>query len=435
MTRRPLRPLAGVIRARRRGENPDLIEAHRRAERLQETRLQERRRAEWRLTLMGFMLLAAFSAATIRMARLALSEPGEPQVTARAAPLSAARADITDRQGRILATNLPTEAVYTQPNMMVDAKAAAEGLARIFPDLDRADLERRLARGRFFWVRQAISPEQKQQVHDLGEPGLQFAPREMRVYPGGAAVAHLIGAVGLRNPEVDAAELRGTAGVELWFDDWLRDPARFADPDRPPEALALSIDLPVQVALRETLLEGIATYSARGGAGVLMDARTGQVVAMVSLPDFDPNLRPKNPRDRLLFNRAAQGLYELGSVFKPFTAALAMERGIAGPDTLIDTTSPFVWNRSRIHDSHRMPREMPLWQVIAKSSNTGSARLALLAGARAQRDLLTRLGLFDPLPLELPEAAQARPIPPERWSEPYVMRVAFGHSIAVTPVH
>lgn len=434
MTRRPLRPLAGVIRARRMGEDPDRIEAHRRAERLQALRAAERRRAEWRLTLLGFGIVVAFAATFLRMAAIAVSEPAEPAIAAADSPPAIARADITDRNGRLLATNILAHTIFSEPAWMVDPDAAAEGLARIFPDLDAEELKARFARKRFFFLRQAVTPEQMQAVHDLGEPGLKFAPREVRVYPAGRALAHVLGATGIRNADVDAAELRGTAGVELWFDDELSDPARPIGPDGRPQPLALSIDLTAQVALREILAAGMARTRARGAAGVVLDARTGAIIAMVSLPDFDPNRRPRDPADPRLFNRAAQGVYELGSTLKPVTAAMVMERGLAGPDTMVDAT-PFRWAGMRVTDIHRMPPRLSLARVIAESSNPATARLAILAGARAQRDILERLGFFGVSGVELPEAAQARPLLPPRWSDPYVITVSFGHGIAVTPLH
>lgn len=428
MTRRPLRPLAGVIRARDRGEDPDEIEAHRRAERLQAARAQERRRAEWRLILLGAAMLGAFAAATANMTRMALSGP-EPAAEAELRQVRAERADIVDRHGRLLATNMPTVGLYVEPNRIVDPAHAARELARIFPDLEAAALEERIRRNRFFFVRQTLSPEQAQRVWDIGEPGLRFARREMRLYPAGAAVAHLIGATGYGVLEVSAAEIVGTAGVERWFDRRLADPARVGEP------LRLSIDLAAQIALRDQLLAGIARYNARAAAGVLMDARNGEVLALVSLPDFDPNARPQDPKDPRLFNMAAQGVYELGSTMKTVTAALALERGIARPDTLVNTTAPLVWGRHQIREAHRMPPRMTLRDVVVESSNTGAARLAAAAGAVWQKDLLERLGFFAPQTIELPEAAQAQPLRPARWPEISVMTVGFGHGLSVTPVH
>lgn len=429
MTRRPLRPLAGIIGARSRGEDPEQIEAHRKAERLHAERAQERRRAEWRLTLMGAFFVLAFGTAIVRMAIVAHSVPEEPAMLSTSVPISAERADIVDREGRVLATNLPTTALYVQPNEMVDPGVAAAGLGRIFPDLDVAELEGRMRAGRFFWVKQSISPEERQRVHDIGEPGLKFAPRETRLYPAGRAISHIIGATGFGQLEVYAAELVGTAGVERWFDARLRDPARAG------EALKLSIDLSVQVALRDVLAEAKEKFNAIGAAGVLMDVNTGEVVAMAGLPDFDPNNRPRDPNDVRLFNRAAQGVYELGSTFKLITMATALDKGLAAPDTLVNTTGPLYWGRFKIRDFHAMPAQMTMTDVLVESSNTGTARLAVMAGTKAQQDMLRRLGFFEPTSIELGEAAQAQPLLPGRWSELSTMTISYGHGLAASPLH
>ncbi len=429
MIRKPLRPLAGVLRARAAGGDPDALEAHRRAERQQALRATERRRAEWRLTLLGFLVLAGFLTAAGRMAAVATSDPSEPTAGVSAARITAARADIVDRAGRVLATNLPTRGLYVQPSLMIDPAAAAEGLAAIFPELEPVELEARIRQGRFFWVRQSISPEQRQRVHELGEPGLQFAPREMRLYPAGRAVSHVLGGAAFGQLDVSAAELLGTAGVEHWFDARLRDPAQAGVP------LALSLDLSAQVALREVLARGVETYKAKGAAGIVMSARTGEVVAIVSLPDFDPNARPRDAKDPRLFNRAVQGLYELGSTFKLFTAALAMDRGVLGPESMVNTQGPLVWGRFKIRDFHRMPAQMSLRDVIVESSNTGTARVAMMMGVTAQQDFLRGLGFLEPTSLQLSEASQAKPMAPPRWSELSMMTISFGHGLAATPLH
>ncbi|QDL90511.1 penicillin-binding protein 2 [Paroceanicella profunda] len=429
MTRRPLRPLAGIIGARSRGEDPARIEAHRKAERLHAERAQERRRAQWRLTLMGAFFVCAFGTATARMAVVANSDPEEPSSVSTSVPVSADRADIVDRRGRVLATNLPTWALYVQPNLMVDPHTAAVGLAQVFPDLDAAKTEERIRSGRFFWVKQSISPEERQRVHDIGEPGLQFAPRETRLYPAGRSVAHIIGAASFGQLEVYAAELVGTAGVERWFDARLRDPAKVGVP------LELSIDLAAQVAMHDVLEDAMERYTAKGAAGIVMDVHTGEIISMVSLPDFDPNHRPQDPSDPRLFNRAAQGVYELGSTFKVINAALAMEKGIARPDTMVNTSGPLLWGRFKISDMHNMPKQLSLTDVLVHSSNTGSARLAVMAGTKAQQDLLKRLGFFEPTSIQLGEAAQAKPLLPGRWSELSTMTISYGHGLAATPLH
>jgi cell division protein FtsI (penicillin-binding protein 3) len=284
------------------------------------------------------------------------------------------------------------------------------------------------------WIKRTISPEQRQAVHDLGEPGLLFGPRETRLYPNGAVAAHVLGGASFGREGVGAAEIIGTAGVERVFDERLRDPARTDQP------LRLSIDLGVQSALEEVLAAGMAEMQAKGAFGIRMDADTGQIRALASLPDFDPNLRPPlpvsgDPADSPLFNRAAQGRYELGSTFKPLTAALALDRGIVAPQTLVDTKGPMRWGRFTIRDFHNYGPRLTVEEVIVKSSNIGAARLALATGGPAQREFLNQIGFAEAVPVELSEAARATPLMPERWSELTTMTIAYGHGIAVTPLH
>lgn len=435
MTRTPLRPLARILPAREAGEDPDLIEAENRHARHEEMRDRARQRAENRLRVLGLAFLAAFLVVGLRMGMLASSRPSEPVSDRRVAPISASRADITDRKGRILATNLVTNALYAQPPLMVDKENAARGLAEIFPDLNAEELlEKFNSRRKFIWLKRKLSPEQQQQVHDIGEPGLLFGPREMRLYPNGRLAAHVLGGAGFGREGVRSAEIIGVAGVEHWFDEELRDPARQGRP------LELSLDLSVQATVRRVLSGGMKLLGAKSAWAVMMDANTGEVVALVSLPDFDPNQRPKpltegKAEDSPLFNRAAQGLFELGSVFKPLTAAMVLEQGLAAPDSMVDIATPLRFGKFRIKDFGDYGKALSVTDVVVKSSNIGSARLALKAGGGAQQAFLDSLGLFAPTTLELPEARATRPLLPKRWSEISTMTVSYGHGISVTPVH
>jgi cell division protein FtsI (penicillin-binding protein 3) len=222
--------------------------------------------------------------------------------------------------------------------------------------------------------------------------------------------------------------------VERVFDARLRDPERTAEP------LRLSIDLAVQTALEEVLAAGMAEMHAKGAFGILMEAGTGQIRALASLPDFDPNLRPPlptrgDPADSPLFNRAAQGRYELGSTFKPLTVAMALDRGMVTPQTMVDTKGPMRWGRFTIRDFRNYGPRLTVEEVIVKSSNIGTARLAVEMGGAAQREFLGRIGFTEAVPVELSEAARATPLMPDRWSDLTTMTVAYGHGIAVTPLH
>ncbi|MBL3574096.1 penicillin-binding protein 2 [Rhodovulum sulfidophilum] len=435
MIRTPLRPLARILEARAKGENPDAIERENKRLRHEKMRDQARVRAEGRLLVLGVVFCAAFAVVGVRMGLLAGSVPSEPRATAPGASIVAQRADIVDRNGNILATNLATHSLYAQPPLMIDPKAVARELARIFPDLDEARMVKDFTGSRkFVWIKKKISPEQMQLVHDIGDPGLSFGPREMRLYPNGALAAHILGGAGFGREGVQSAEVIGVAGVERYFDDYLRDPANGGQP------LRLSLDLTVQAAVERVLAGGMKLMNAKGAAAILMDVHSGEILSMVSLPDFDPNERPRqlvkgDPSDSPLFNRAVQGVYELGSTFKTLTLSQALEEGIVTPNTMIDTKGPLVWGRFRIHDFHNYGSSLSVTTVLVKSSNIGTARIAQRIGGERQRAFLSRLGLLDPSPVELVEAAGAKPLLPANWSELSTMTISYGHGVSTSPLN
>lgn len=436
MIRRPLRPLARILEARAKGESPDAIERENIRLRHEEMRDRLRQRAEIRLMVLGVGFLCAFGVVGARMADLAASEPEEPRVSASTAAILAQRADITDRRGRVLATNMETHSLYAHPQDMIEPERAARDLAEIFPDLDAERLVADFTGDRrFLWIKRRISPEQKQAVHDIGEPGLLFGPREMRLYPNGPVAAHVLGGAGFGREGVHAAEVVGRAGVEKTFDDRLRDPAQAGTP------LALSLDLTVQAATERVLEGAMRLFDAKGAAAVLMDVKTGELVSLASLPDFDPNDRPAaaagtDPGESPLFNRALQGVYELGSTFKIFTAAQALELGVVDDETVIDTSGPMRIGGFPIREFRGKDYgEQTVEGIVVNSSNRGTARLALEIGAERQRDFLERLGLTDLVPIEMPEARGGAPLLPGRWGEVSTVTVSYGHGISITPLH
>ena len=391
-------------------------------------------RAQGRLVVLAAFFVLAFGVVGAKMAAVATAgAPAGARGTGEA--IAAGRADIVDRRGRLMATNMATVSLYAQPRDMIDPEGAAEALAGILPDLDATALARRFTDGRrFVWIKRTLSPEQRQAVFDLGEPGLLFGPREMRLYPNGSLAAHVLGGASFGREGVSAAEVIGTAGIERHQDARLRDAAGGSEP------LRLSLDLTVQTAVEEVLGGGMRLMNAKGASAVLMDARTGEIAAMASLPDFDPNRRPApltqgDQGDSPLFNRALQGVYELGSVFKIFPAAQAMELGLARPGTLIDTKGPIRQDGFTIRDFRDHGPMLTLTDVVVKSSNIGTARLATEIGGERQEAFLRALGLTEPTPVELIEAARARPIAPARWPEITQMTVSYGHGLAVSPVH
>ena len=436
MIRIPLRPLARILSARARGENPETIERENLRRRREALRDRARARAEGRLLVLAAAFLLAFGAVGGRMAVIAATEPAEPRSASSEAAIDSSRADIVDRNGRVLATNLVTHALYAQPRQMVDPARAAARLAEIFPDLNQAQLLRAFTDPdrRFLWIKRRLSPEQAQAVHDIGDPGLLFGPREMRLYPNGALAAHVLGGSSYGREGVQSAEIVGTAGIERAFDAWLRDPANGGAP------LVLSLDLTVQAATREVLDGGMRLMNAKGATAVLLDVHTGEVLSLVSLPDFDPNGRPSpltegEPSDSPLFNRAVQGVYELGSVGKVFAVAQALDLGLVTPASMVNTQGPLTWGRFRIRDFRNYGPALSVTDVIVKSSNIGTARLAMQIGAARQQAFLRALGLLDALPVELAEAPGARPLLPRQWSEISTMTVSYGHGLSFSPLH
>lgn len=435
MTRTPLRPLARILSAREKGENPDAIERENIRLRHEAMRDRARVRAEGRLLLLGLAFLAAFITVGARMGVLASTEPAEPQTAATGASIIAQRADITDRQGRILATNLVTHSLYAQPQLMVDPARAASALAAIFPDLDEVRLKADFTgKRKFLWVKKKISPEQMQLVHEIGDPGLLFGPREMRLYPNGAIAAHILGGASFGREGVHSAEVVGVGGVEKTFDGWLRDPANGGAP------LTLSLDLTIQSTVEDVLYGGMKLMNAKGATAVLMDVHSGEVVALASLPDFDPNTRPApllkgDPSDSPLFNRAVQGVYELGSTFKIFAVAQAMELGLVSPATMVDTKGPMIWGKFKIRDFHNYGPQLSVTDVIVKSSNIGTAHIAQQIGGVRQQEFLNALGMFDPTAIELVEAPTGKPLRPAKWPEITTLTVSYGHGVAASPLH
>lgn len=328
------------------------------------------------------------------------------------------RAQITDRNGELLALSLPISALYANPKEMIDAGDAARKLKQVLPRLDLEVLRARLGSDKqFVYLARNITPKEQLAINNLGIPGVYFEMGEKRRYPQGRLAAHVVGAV-----DVDA---NGTAGVERFFDKRLRDD---------PTPLRLSIDLRVQAALRDELSKSMAEFQAIGACGIVMDVRTGEVIAMVSLPDFDANkLNEAKTEER--FNRAVTGMYEPGSTFKLQTAAMALDSGAAQLWSQFDAANDIKIGKFTISDFMGKHRVLALPEVIAFSSNLGAARMAQTVGGERQRAWLEKMGMFARIGVELPEAGRPIVQKPENWKEIATMTVGFGHGIAVSPLH
>ena len=433
--RKPLRPLGHILSARANGEDTRLIERQNMRERSSSQTEHQRQHVQGRLFVLGVSFLCLFLALGVRIGMLSASEPTEPRSQRAGASIVAQRANIVDREGRLLATNMDTYSLFVETKHLVDPKGTAAALATIFTELDASKLLSDFTDGRkFLWIRRKMSPEQMQAAHDIGDPGLRFGPREMRLYPNGTLAAHVLGGASFGREGVHAAEVIGVAGVEKTFDDRLRDPSQSGQP------LKLSIDLSVQAAVEEVLLGGMTLLNAKGAAAILMDVHTGELISLASLPDFDPNNRPRPPvngqaEDSTLFNRAVQGVYELGSTFKIFAVAQAMEMGFVTPETIVDIRGPIRWGKFRIKDYRNYGKELSVSKIIVKSSNIGTARIATMVGGENQKAFLGSLGFLEPIPLEMVEAGGGKPLYPSNWSELSTMTISYGHGLSATPLH
>ena len=416
--------------------NSKSAEAGRSAAKRPQASAQAGFRPKFRLLTIISCFVVLFATVAVRTAAISFSEPDEPRSSGSSSEVFAQRSDIVDRNGSLLATNLPTNSLYVRTEELRNngnLERAAEELAEIFSDLNADDLQELfLDRPKFAWIKRKLSPEQAKLVNDIGEPGVYLGSREVRVYPNGKLASHVLGGTVFGLQDSQFAEVKGNAGVEKEFDEFVSDPAHSGKP------LQLSIDARVQEIIQRLMEDGSSMMNASGGSAILMDAHTGEVIALVSMPSFDPNDRPaymsglkadKNP----LFNRAAQGVYELGSTFKTFAVAQAIELDLVTSETIIDTR-PFSVGQYQIKDLYSKDSRT-VEEIIVKSSNVGTARLALMIGSNRQKSFLGELGLLDPLSLELSEAKNAKPKWPSRWQSISTVTISYGHGIAVSPVH
>jgi cell division protein FtsI (penicillin-binding protein 3) len=394
-------------------------EQFRQAIRLDGTTKQALETGRTRLLVASLLFAAAFLIVAGRLVSVALiSSGGEPSIAEapRAAQLETERADIVDRNGIVLATNLVTASLYANPREVPNPRAAAAALSKVLPELPQAEVESKLASGKsFVWLKRNLTPKQQYAVNRLGIPGLSFQREERRVYPHANLAAHILGFTDIDN--------RGIAGVERQFE------SRLAEEHAP---LALSIDIRLQHILKEELSRSVRDFNAIGGAGVILDARSGEVLAMVSLPDFDPN-EPGHASADTRFNRATLGVYEMGSVFKVFTTAMALDAGVTSLKGGYDASHPIKVSRYTISDYHAKNRWLSVPEIFIYSSNIGSAKMALDVGPEGQRAFLKRLGMLSPVALELPELGE--PQGPAQWKELAAMTIAFGHGLSITPMH
>ena len=368
-----------------------------------------------RIRIGAALFLIMLTLVVLRLAEVSLFTPKDDR-NAFPKSIAANRADIVDRRGEVLATTLQTYSLYAEPRRIWNIDETAEALLAVRPSLDRTELLKRLSSDRaFVWIDRGLTPKERQAVFAMGRPGLGFRMEPKRVYPRGNLASHI---VGFTNVDMD-----GAAGSERAFND------RLTDPNAP--ATALSLDMRVQYALAEELGKARTKFEAESNAGIVLNIKTGEILAMASLPNFDPN-QPTASSPETRYNHASMSTYDLGSVFKPITMALALETGVTDLTEKFPVQKPFKVRNKYIRDDHpsRAPMAMP--EILAQSSNRGTAMMAMRAGGDAQQAFLGELGLLDRAPIELAETA--RPQVQTEWQDITTATVSYGHGIAVTPL-
>lgn len=379
---------------------------------------QAARQLQGRLILLVWALLFIFGVIAIRAFQLTVfpDEAHKPKASAAEGFLTPRRGDIVDRNGTLLASSLKVVSLFADPLLLEDDDKALEELTKIFPDLQTEKLKARLAKeGRFVWIKRHITPAEAAQVNALGIPGLEFMDEYQRVYPYGDMTAHLVGAV-----NVDG---KGLEGAERNLDEKLQNPDK---------QIRLAMDVRLQSILGEEIQKQIDHFQAIGGAGLIVDIPSGEVLAAVSLPSFDPN-QPGKKDDKNRFNRLVSGVYEMGSSFKIFATAALLEQKDPPLSQKYDAREPLRRGRFTISDFHPEKRVMTIPEIFMHSSNIGTALMAEDVGTEGMKEFYRKLGFFDPLQSDL--FTTAKPLTPNPWGPLSTLTVAYGHGIAVTPLH
>jgi cell division protein FtsI (penicillin-binding protein 3) len=398
--------------------DPQTSAAASRAERAYFARSRDRHRLACLALAVSFLLIG------LRLVSLGFTalEPGSGGIQDISTTVH--RPDILDRNGRLLATDIKGATLYADPARVVDRDELIEQVSSVLPDINGPELRERLKQGRrFVVIRRELTPKQHAEIYELGQPGLGFIEEYRRVYPVGATACHVVGHVNVDN--------KGLAGIEKFIDN--NPQLAMSSPGNAVggEAVTLSLDLGVQHVVREELAKAMTIYRAKAAAGVVIDVQSGEVMALVSLPDYDSNHREQAlDKDRL--NRMTSGVYEMGSVFKVFTAAAALDAGSASLRSSYDASQPLHVASFTIEDFHGKKRRLTVPEIFIYSSNIGAARMALDLGIDRHRAFLRKLGLLNRLSTEIGEGAA--PIVPSPWERLSTITIAFGHGLSVTPL-
>lgn len=399
------------------------------------TNARRRKQARQRVAIMIAIFSAVYLLIGGRLLQYGLSEPVLSASIGGNGHAIASRPNIMDRNGELLATDLHMVSLYADPRRIVDADEVVEKLALVIPNLDWGDTHRKLrSPSAFQWLRRQLTPRQQAEILALGLPGIGFRPEKRRFYPGGATAAHIVGHVNIDN--------QGLAGMERYLDQQgladlraagLTDDARLAP-------VRLSIDLRVQNIVRNVVAKAMTDYEAEAAGAVILDVETGEVLAMASVPDYDPNAPSRTLADGSVdkdyekgwFNRISNATFEMGSTFKSFTLAMGLDAGKITLNSVVDASRPIRMGGFTIRDFRGKNRPLSIPEVFQYSSNIGTAAVADMVGIDGHQQFLTRLGLLSKLATEMPGVAT--PTQPRTWKKINSVTISFGHGVATTPL-
>ncbi|MGV2137128.1 peptidoglycan D,D-transpeptidase FtsI family protein [Agrobacterium sp. 16-2014-1-2a] len=391
--------------------------------------------AKKRLGILIAVFAVIYGVVAARLVQYGLAEPIATAWINTGATAVASRPDILDRNGTLLATDLNMVSLYADPRRVVDADEVVEKLATVIPNLDWRETHRRLRSDTGFqWLRRQLTPRQQADILNLGIPGIGFRPEKRRFYPGGPAASHIIGHVNVDN--------QGLAGMERYLDQQgladLR--ATGLASGAPLEPVRLSIDLRVQNIVREVVLKAKTAYQAEAAGSVILDVETGEVLAMASVPDYDPNEPSRTLADGSIdreyekgwFNRMSNATFEMGSTFKSFTLAMGLDAGAITLNSVVDASRPIRMGGFTIKDFKGRNRPLSIPEVFQYSSNIGTAAVADKVGVEGHQQFLTKLGLLSRMDTEMPGVAT--PTQPRTWKKINSVTISFGHGVATTPL-
>jgi cell division protein FtsI (penicillin-binding protein 3) len=383
-------------------------------------------RTRHRITLVMIGVCLVYAVIAGRLVQYGIRDLETVSGVARGSELLASRPDLIDRRGQVLATDIRTVSLYAKPHKITDPDEVIERLATVLPELDVRTVYRKLtSQSQFQWLRRQLTPKQQNEILALGIPGVGFRPEKRRFYPGGPTASHIIGHVNIDN--------KGIAGMEKYVDtQGLADLAEVGMTiERQLEPVRLSLDLRVQHIVRDELAAAMQRYRAIAAGAVVLNAKTGEVLAMSSLPDYDPNM-PAQALEKDRMNRMSAGTFEMGSTFKAFTTAMALDSGLVTLQDSFDARRPIRIAGHTISDFHGKNSILTVPEIFISSSNIGTARMADVVGIDRQQEFLTRIGLLSRVPTELPEVAL--PSQPQVWKKINSITISFGHGVATTPL-